>query len=305
MVGTSTPHSAASFGIDHPLIAVHDIEALRERLVGIGFNMTAIGQHPWGTSTSLAIFPDCLLEIMGIYDDTLLDEKPAGSFHFGRHVFEYLQIREGVALTALHSTGSLDDARHADACGFDIAGHLEFGREVLLPDGAVDHTKTTLALLPDTTHPRLSFFLCQQHRRDLVEVSQWMQHPNTVCGINGIIIMASLEQQSAIRKKLEALYGRGGNLENGIFIQTPNGTIRVLTQSAIANNIGRLHEDVIRDEEPAIVAMEFGCNDLTTLEHYLTSSNWSFQRGENSLTLDNPELTGNTLFMFSQTSTAV
>ncbi len=41
----------ASFGIDHPLIAVHDIVQLRERLVAMGFNMTAIGKHPWGTST--------------------------------------------------------------------------------------------------------------------------------------------------------------------------------------------------------------------------------------------------------------
>ena len=74
----------ASFRIDHPLLATHDIEGLRARLISLGFNMTTIGKHPWGTSTSLAMFDGCLVEIMGIYDDTLLDQVPAGDFKFGR-----------------------------------------------------------------------------------------------------------------------------------------------------------------------------------------------------------------------------
>jgi len=154
----------ASFGIDHPLLATHDIEALRERLIAMGFNMTAIGKHPWGTSTSLAMFDGCLLEIMGMYDASLIDEVPAGDFHFGRHVYEHLQQREGVALTALHSTNSVNDAQLATEAGFRIAGHLEFGRDVNLPGGKSARTKTTLALLPSEQFPRLSFFLCQQHR---------------------------------------------------------------------------------------------------------------------------------------------
>ena len=160
----------ASFGIDHPLLATNDIAGLRNRLSALGFNMTSIGKHPWGTSTSLAMFDGCLLEIMGIADNTLLDEKPAGEFRFGRHVYEHLQIREGVALSALHSTDSLADAQHAQNAGFVVAGHLEFGRDVELPDGTSDRTKTTLALLPDASFPRLSFFLCQQHRPDLIYV---------------------------------------------------------------------------------------------------------------------------------------
>ena len=151
----------ASFGVDHPLVATHDINQLRDLLIALGFNMTTIGKHPWGTSTSLAMFDGCLLEIMGIYDCALIDEVPAGEFRFGRHVYEHLQEREGVALTALHSTDSHKDARRAEDSGFTVAGHLEFGRDVTLPDGTSGRTKTTLALLPDPQFPRLSFFLCQ------------------------------------------------------------------------------------------------------------------------------------------------
>ena len=111
----------ASFGVDHPLVATHDIDQLRDLLIALGFNMTAIGKHPWGTSTSLAMFDGCLLEIMGIYDSSLIDEVPAGQFQFGRHVYEYLQEREGVALTALHSTDSRNDAQRAEGAGFTLS----------------------------------------------------------------------------------------------------------------------------------------------------------------------------------------
>ena len=111
----------ASFGIDHPLLATHDIEALREHLNSLGFNMTTIGKHPWGTSTSLAMFDGCLLEIMGIYDDTLLDKVPARNFRFERHVYEHLQVREGVALSVLHSTDSVKDAEHAQQVGLTVS----------------------------------------------------------------------------------------------------------------------------------------------------------------------------------------
>ena len=47
---------SASFGIDHPLIATRDVAGLRNRLISLGFTMTPIGRHPWGTSTSLAMF---------------------------------------------------------------------------------------------------------------------------------------------------------------------------------------------------------------------------------------------------------
>ena len=117
-----SPTMNASFGIDHPLIAVGDIAQLRNRLIAIGFNMTAIGKHPWGTSTSLAMFNGCLIEIMGIYDDTLIDEVPAGEFRFGRHVHEHLMRREGIALTALHSIDAEADALQAQKAGFSLAG---------------------------------------------------------------------------------------------------------------------------------------------------------------------------------------
>lgn len=288
----------ASFGIDHPLIAVHDIVQLRERLVAMGFNMTAIGKHPWGTSTSLAMFDGCLIEIMGMYDDSLIDEVPAGDFRFGRHVHEHLMQREGVALTALHSTDSQADARRAQDAGFQLAGHLEFGRDVTLPDGRQDRTKTTLALLPDTRWPRLSFFLCQQHRPELIYVQQWLKHPNTVHGICGITILAEPAEQKALVEKFSALYGLAENIEGGYRLNTANGLIQILSGQRIEAERGKLPEQVLADEQAAIVGMDLLYGDAILLRQYLEASGVGFDERDGVFSLQRAQDIGNTFFRF-------
>ncbi len=291
----------ASFGIDHPLLATRDINALRSRLVALGFNMTAIGKHPWGTSTSLAMFDGCLLEIMGIYDETLLDEVPAGEFRFGRHVYEHLQEREGVALTALHSTNSVEDAANAANAGFTVAGHLEFGRDVVLPDGTTGRTKTTLALLPDPEFPRMSFFLCQQHRPDLIYVPQWLEHPNKVNGISGITILAGAQYHTEIKARFAPLYGDATVQESGFQFQTANGVIRVLNAEEFETVIGPLPHDLNDESLPCIAGMDFAMPDSDRMLTFLKGSNVEFRKIDNGFSLIDASLTANTILWFLQT----
>jgi len=288
----------ASFGIDHPLIAVHDIEFLRDRLISLGFNMTAIGKHPWGTSTSLAMFDGCLMEIMGIYDDSLLDDVPAGDFRFGRHVYDHLQEREGIALTALHSTHVKADAERAKEAGFTVSGHLEFGRDVTLPDGQSGRTKTTLALMPDTQWPRLSFFLCQQHRPDLIYVREWLDHPNTVYGIRGVTVLADDADHNALMHKFEGLYGSAERLEGGFQVGTANGPIRVQSKRIIEDDFGTLPSTVTASSEPCIIALDLRYKSRSRLRRWIANSGFDHKEAGETITLTNPVDTGNTFLRF-------
>jgi hypothetical protein len=288
----------ASFGIDHPLLATHDINALRTRLISLGFNMTEIGKHPWGTSTSLAMFNGCLIEIMGIYDDSLIDEVPAGDFRFGRHVFEHLADREGVALSALHSTNSVDDASQAETAGFTVAGHLEFGRNVILPDGTEGRTKTTLALLPDPQFPRLSFFLCQQHRPDLIYVPEWLEHPNGVHGICGVNVLAHEQFHSDLKAWFGGIYSGFKELSGGFQYQTANGVMRVMTTNAFEDEIGQLPEGFHQEKLPCIAGMDLRMSDEDVLENHLARSGLEFRTIGGGFALTQPKLTANTLIRF-------
>jgi len=291
----------ASFGIDHPLLATHDIDGLRSRLIALGFKMTAIGKHPWGTSTSLAMFDGCLIEIMGIYDETLIDEVPAGDFHFGRHVYEHLQKREGVALTALHSSNSRLDAEFASQAGFTVAGHLEFGRDVTLPDGTEGRTKTTLALLPNAQFPRLSCFLCQQHRPELIYVQEWLQHPNKVTGICGVNIVAGFEYHDVLKQRFSQLYDGVVCIAGGFQCQTANGVMRIMDAATFSHSIGPLPELVMKDVAPCIVGMDMTMSDPQTFLDVLEKSTLDFKEIENGFALTSPELTANTLLRFITT----
>lgn len=298
----------ASFGIDHPLIAVNNIELVRSRLEKLGFRMTAIGKHPWGTSTCLAMFEGSLIEIMGIYDDTLLDLNPAGDFHFGRHIHSHLMEREGVALSALHSTDINSDITHAKNAELTVSGTLEFGRDVTLPNGDQDRTKTTLALLPDSKNSRLSFFLCQQHRPELIYVPEWLDHPNTVYGYAGITIVAELNNHAHLRKKFKALYGDVTELTSGFSVETANGKIRILSKDAIAKEFGELSKPLQDDKNPAIIAMDFYCHDLASLEKFILTSDLDYSKSKNnpytkqgeSILLTDATQIGNTFFRFSE-----
>lgn len=291
----------ASFGLDHPLLATRDIEALRALLIALGFNMTAIGKHPWGTSTSLAMFDGCLLEIMGIYDDSLLDEVPAGDFRFGRHVYEHLQDREGVALSALHSTNSVKDALHAEKVGFTVAGHLEFGRDVTLPDGTEGRTKTTLALLPDTRFPRLSVFLCQQHRPDLIYVPEWLEHPNTVNGICGVNIVADEAHHMELKARFGGLYKDFMAITGGFQYQTANGVLRVLTADAFEHEVGPIAASFCQDGTPSIVGMDFTVKDLDMLKMHVDAAKIGSRVSNQTMTLTEPSRTANTVLRFFET----
>lgn len=295
-----------SFGIDHPLIAVNDIDAVRQRFEQLGFRMTAIGKHPWGTSTTLAMFDGCLIEVMGIYDDSLLDVNPAGDFHFGRHVYNHLAVREGVALSALHSTDIDSDIAHAhnikSLAKMALSGTLEFGRDVTLPSGVSGRTKTTLALLPDSDFPRLSFFLCQQHRPELIYVPEWMQHANTVYGYAGVSVVAEREQHEALRTKFGAIYGKVNECEGGFSVDTGNGILRVLTPTAIEAEFGKLPQAVLDDlntnQQPAIVAFDLKCEQLAVLEGFVKQSGLRYDKSDKGLQLLDSTLTGNTFLRF-------
>jgi len=295
----------ASFGIDHPLIAVNDIDVVRTRFEKMGFRMTPIGKHPWGTSTSLAMFKGCLIEIMGIYDDTLLDVNPVGDFHFGRHVHKHLMQYEGVALSALHSTDIVADIAHAKTAELNVSGTLEFGREVNLPNGEQDRTKTTLALLPDNEYSRLSFFLCQQHRPELIYVAEWMDHPNTVYGYAGINIVAELSEHKHLKNKFSALYGVVSDQAKGFSVETANGKIQIQSKEAIKSEFGEPPETLNNESKARIVAMDFYCENIKVLEAFILKSGMPYAKPKsnpygkgNCLLLTSPKLTGNTFLRF-------
>ncbi|RVT91834.1 VOC family protein [Rhodovarius crocodyli] len=218
-------------GIDHPLVLLRDIEAGRAFYASLGFTLTPVGKHPWGTSTSLAVLERSALELMGIYDESLIDAMDVGGFKFGRHMRDALAEREGIALIALHpGQGAAEDGEAMAAHGLPYQGHLGFRRKVKPPGRDWDEAVVSLGMLVDPALPRVSHFVAQQHKPELLWVPEWMQHANGATHIAAVTYWAP--QPEAALNRLTAMFGPAVAVPGGHAVQTGQGVFRVLTDWA-------------------------------------------------------------------------
>lgn len=288
-------------GIDHPLVCVRDLPTVRETYGTLGFSMKGIGKHPWGTSTCAIIFEKSLLELMSVYDATLIDGYPAGDFRFGRFIHDALQEREGIALTALYSENAERDAKSVVDRGGVCQGTIEFGRDVVLADGTPDRTSTTLKIFRSETLPRLSNFACQQHKRHLIEFPEWMSHPNTAYGFASVAILAELNQQEQVVEWLSTIHGPENDTseEPGLkSVRTGNGDFLVMDRQHASRRYGRLPESINSIEEPFEFAMDVKVRSLETLKSSIKGSGIQYTQVGDLVVLAETERLGGVILSF-------
>ncbi len=257
-------------GIDHPLLLVRDIEAARAVFARLGFTLTPVGLHPWGTSTSLAVVERSALELMGVYDETLIDELAAGEFRFGRHMRDALAEREGIALVALHSRDSRADAAAMLARGIVSQGHIGFRRRVKPPGRDWDEAVVSLEILYDPELPRGSHFLAQQHKPELLWVPQWMQHANGARAVAAVTYLA--DDPEPLLRRLSAMFGPVSAEPAGWTIATGQGSFRVVRADRWAANFADTPRPSLEPGEPAAVAIDIAVRALAPVRDLLRAA---------------------------------
>jgi len=151
-------------------------------------------------------------------------------------------------------------------------------------------------------HLQLSFFLCRQHRRDLVEVPGWIEHANAVVGIAGITILAHASLHESLAQRLGALYGEQAVAEGGYDVQTANGQMSIRTREAVEDAYGPLPEAIDGDLSPAIVAMTFRSDDWSRTTAALAASGLAVRDHDGLTSLVDARLCGNTYLSFESSS---
>lgn len=294
-------------GIDHPLIAVRDLDAAVARYCALGFTFAPQSRHPWGTSTCIAIMDHSLIELVSIYDETLLDSYAAGDFRFGRFVHNHLRAREGIALTALNSDAAEADAMTVIERGIVCQGTIAFGRDVKRPDGTPDRTSTTLKILASPEMPRLSNFICQQHRPDLIYVPQWSTHRNGAMSYAQLTIMADAAHQPAVLARLTGLYGEQSlfTLEDGFGARTGRGAYVVTDQRGVERRYGTLPSGVNPADGPCCIAAHIRVPDLDRVAAILAENAVAATIGPEDIRLPDAAAYGNVFLAFSATGIAV
>lgn len=292
--------SQASLGIDHPLVTVHDHVATLENYRRMGFSPSPVSYHPWGTVTSLVMFPDNFIELIGVDDASKYGTGAVGDFCFGRFLGDFLEREEGISLVALHSKDARADAEAVVARGLRNRGYIDFRRKMKLPDGTPDEAVVSLALLIDDELPEASNFICHQHRPELIWVPAWQQHDNSARAITAVTYLA--ESPETLAPRLAGLYGEDALQREAHLLRVDSGCgeFRVVDTTGAAALFPGTPLPPFNTTRPHGIALTLAIRSLDEQAARLRDASIEFNYGVNGNLLVSPALTGNIILEFTE-----
>lgn len=268
-----------SRGLDHLVLAVHDLDAAGRFYEAMGFTVGARNRHPWGTENRIVQFPGTFLELITVGEGAEIAPQAPGRFSFGAFVRDFLAGGEGFAMLVLESQDAEADRLAFAASG--IGGFEPFGfeRTALRPDGSPRRVAFSLTFVQDRLAPAAGFFVCQQHEPENFWSAEMQRHPNGAAAVPGVVMLA--ENPSAHAEFFTHFSGEHDIVSNsaGIEVPTPRGIIQVMSGAALA-----FHTDLALPEEPArLVAFRVGLTDLEAQAMRLAGAGIPFARHEGTL----------------------
>lgn len=242
-------------GIDHPLVAVKNMDKACQDFARLGFFINPRHHHPWGTDNHLLMFPDNFIEVISIYDDSKLDLTNEKGFAFGRFISDSMERKEGISLVALHSEDARADHALMEERGVENNGIVDFRRVAHRPDGSEEEAVVSLVMLINSEFPAISHFFCHQHKPHLVWVEDWMTHPNGANGITAVSYVA--ESPEALLERFVGIYGADAvELQPGYLrVQTDRGIFEVLTPDVAEQRFTGVELPISNGQLPGGVAI--------------------------------------------------
>lgn len=226
-------------GLDHLIHLVRDLDAAGAAYEELGFKVSAENRHPFGTKNRIVQFPGVFIEVLAIGDHAPIAEAAPGRLSFAAFHRDLLgQCGEGGSGVVLQSP----DAK-ADAAAFAKGriGDFEpffFERRGTRPDGSGVHVAFELAFAEDVASPDTLFFACEHKFPENFWSEAAQAHPNGASGVSGIVLTAeNPSDHHVFLKEFSGVHDfRATSL--GLVIETPRGTIEVLTPYAFRQRTG-------------------------------------------------------------------
>jgi catechol 2,3-dioxygenase-like lactoylglutathione lyase family enzyme len=290
-----------TFGIDHPVITVRDLERVREQYRRLGFAPNPVGFHPWGTTLSLLMFEDNFIELISVSDPAKFGTNSVNGFCYGRNVGQFLERVEGLGLVALHSKDARGDHRLLTSRGLVSQGVIDFRREMSKPDGSSDVAMVSLGLFLNETHRDVSNFICHQHRPELIWVPEWQQHENGARAVTAVTYVA--ERPSGLIERYRAFFGdeRVVCQGDGFEVDSGCGVIRAVSYAEATATYGPVALPYWGgDNSPHGIAITVSTTSFDELESLWRSRHIRYQVSPTGTLLVPPADCGNVILEFER-----
>lgn len=164
--------------VDHPVVAVHDLQSTRAQYQKLGFVVPPSGKHQeWGTENLCIMFADDYLEIRGIGDPS----------RFLAGVDKFLEKGEGLYSVAFNVKSADESYQAGLHSGLGIEPPKHLNRKLVVGGKTLDLQFRTVmldhSLYPGLTHANL----CEHLTADILRQPGWLDHPNGVVAFGRLV----------------------------------------------------------------------------------------------------------------------
>tara|TARA_B100000686_G_C16480402_1_gene806745 strand:- start:100 stop:759 length:660 start_codon:yes stop_codon:yes gene_type:complete len=150
------------------VVAVRNLDAASKLYESLGFTLTPLARHPFGTSNRLVQFKTSFIELVAVSQAELINETTDVDFSFGAYNRDFLTKREGMSMVAMKSTDSKLDRYEFQSAGLELVAPFSFKRMAKQPNGVEVEVGFDLTYLPRLGAPdAMIFFAATAMRRNI------------------------------------------------------------------------------------------------------------------------------------------
>jgi hypothetical protein len=181
-------------GINHLVLAGHDLEAMRSAYQVLGFTVTPRGQHPFGTGNSIIQLHGTYLELLSVTVPQDVPEHRAEHFSFAAFNRDYLARHEGFSMMVLDTPDARADIESWRAAGLQTYEPFDFSRTAKMPDGTDVRVGFSLAFVSHPAAPWLGLFACQHYKPEYYAQPHYLKHFNGASTVEDVWISGDTVQ---------------------------------------------------------------------------------------------------------------
>ncbi|MXN66997.1 VOC family protein [Stappia sp. GBMRC 2046] len=271
-------------GLDHVVWAVRDIDAASRFLEGIGFTLTPLARHPWGTVNRLIQLNGFFIELLSVGDEALIPDAGNGAFSFGAFNRDFLKQREGGSMLVMESRDPDDDRQAFEKAGLPTFKPFSFERIAKSPDGSERKVAFDLTFTRDEHAPDIGFFTCHHRFPENFWQERFQKHPNSVNEISAAVIAVAEPADHHIFYSAFTGVRETRTTSLGIEIATPRGDVDLFTPAGYRALYGDANTSsaVL---SPSIAAIRMKATDRGTLEACLRGAGVNHYRSQGGLVI--------------------
>lgn len=263
-------------GLDHIVWAVRKIEAASRFLERIGFTLTPLARHPWGTCNKLIQLDGAFLEILSLDEPSSIAEAEPDGFSFGAFNRDFPAGREGGSMLALESRDPAADRTDFEQHGMRVYSPFSFERIAKSPKGIERKVAFDLTFTQDPVGVGLGYFTCFNRYPENFWQQAFQTHANGAVALDAVVFVMDEPADHHIFFSNFAGVREMRVTSLGIEIATPRGLIRIVTPRAYRLLYGTAAFDAL-GETPALAAVQIAVSERDRLTEGLNKAGVVFE----------------------------